>query len=166
MTAPRERRKATKSGSALSLNAILGEENNKKEVKAAATVSDELPEDEAILKAWDAIPAEFEAIQQTRLANTLKNATAEVETADGIKILTFKVSNTAQQKWIRDNRLRPLEGNLQKKLGTSKLRLEVGVIPMEEKEVQPYTDQEKATALMGKNGEIQNLIKDFGLETK
>ena len=162
----RGRRKAAKSGSALSLNAILGEENNKKEVKAAATVSDELPEDEAILKAWDAIPEEFEAIQQTRLANTLKNATAEVETADGIKILTFKVSNTAQQKWVRDNRLRSLEGNLQKKLGTSKLRLEVGVIPMEEKEVQPYTDQEKATALMGKNGEIQNLIKDFGLETK
>ena len=163
---PRERRKAAKSGSALSLNAILGEENNKKEVKAAPTVSDELPEDEAILKAWEAIPEEFEAMQQTRLANTLKNAAPEVETADGIKILTFKVSNTAQQKWIRDNRLRSLEGNLQKKLGTSKLRLEVGVIPMEEKEVQPYTDQEKATALMGKNGEVQNLIKDFGLETK
>ncbi len=52
------------------------------------------------------------------------------------------------------------------KVGSSKLRLEVGVIPMEEKEKQPYTDQEKATALMGKNGEIQNLIKDFGLETK
>ena len=165
-TAPRERRKAAKSGSALSLNAILEEENNKKEVKAASTVSDELPEDEAILKAWNAIPEEFEAMQQTRLANTLKNAAPEVETADGIKILTFKVSNTAQQKWIRENRLRSLEGNLQKKLGTSKLRLEVGVIPMEEKEVQPYTDQEKATALMGKNGEVQNLIKDFGLETK
>ena len=135
-------------------------------MKAAATVSDELTEDEAILKAWNAIPEEFEAMQQTRLANTLKNAAPEVETADGIKILTFKVSNTAQQKWIRDNRLRSLEGNLQKKLGTSKLRLEVGVIPMEEKEVQPYTDQEKATALMGKNGEVQNLIKDFGLETK
>ena len=88
------------------------------------------------------------------------------ETADGVKILTFKVSNTAQQKWIKDNRLRSLEGNLQKKLGTSKLRLEVGVVPMEEKEVQPYTDQEKATALMGQNGEVQNLIKDFGLETK
>ena len=96
----------------------------------------------------------------------LKNATAEVETADGIKVLTFKVVNTAQQKWIQDNRLRSLEGNLQKKVGSSKLRLEVGVIPMEKKEKQPYTDQEKATALMGKNGEIQNLIKDFGLETK
>ncbi|MBR7004124.1 MAG: DNA polymerase III subunit gamma/tau [Bacteroidales bacterium] len=165
-SAPRERRRSAKSGSALSLNAILEEENKKHEETVVQTVSDELPEDETILKAWAAIPEEFEAMQQTRLANTLKNATAEVETADGIKILTFKVVNTAQQKWIQDNRLRSLEGNLQKKVGSSKLRLEVGVIPMEEKEKQPYTDQEKATALMGKNGEIQNLIKDFGLETK
>ena len=59
-----------------------------------------------------------------------------------------------------------LEGNLQKKVGSSKLRLEVGVVPMADKGVQPYTDQEKATALMGQNGEVQNLIKDFGLETK
>ncbi len=163
---PRERRRSAKSGSALSLNAILEEENKKHEETVVQAVSDELPEDDIILKAWAAIPEEFEAMQQTRLANTLKNATAEVETADGIKVLTFKVVNTAQQKWIQDNRLRSLEGNLQKKVGSSKLRLEVGVIPMEEKEKQPYTDQEKATALMGKNGEIQNLIKDFGLETK
>ena len=162
---PRERRTA-KTGSALSLNAILEEENNKKVEKAVETVSDEIPDDESILKAWASIPGEFEAVNQTRLANTLKNATAEVATADGIKILTFKVSNTAQQKWIQDNRLRSLEGNLQKKLRSSKLRLEVGVVPIEEKEVQPYTDQEKATALMGTNGEVQNLIKDFGLETK
>ena len=162
---PRERR-PVKTGSALSLNAILEEENNNKAKKTAETISDELPEDETILKAWASIPDEFEAMQQTRLANTLKNATAEVATVDGIKILTFKVSNTAQQKWIQDNRLRSLEGNLQSKVKSSKLRLEVGVIPMEEKEIQPYTDQEKATALMGSNGEVQNLIKDFGLETK
>ena len=162
---PRERR-PVKTGSALSLNAILEEENNNKAKKAAETISDELPEDETILKAWASIPDEFEAMQQTRLANTLKNATAEVATVDGLKILTFKVSNTAQQKWIQDNRLRSLEGNLQSKVKSSKLRLEVGVIPMEEKEIQPYTDQEKATALMGSNGEVQNLIKDFGLETK
>ena len=64
----------------------------------------------------------------------------------------------AQEKWIRDNRLLSLEGNLQNKAGSSKIRLEVGVIPAEEKEAQPYTDHEKATALMGQNGAIQNLV--------
>jgi DNA polymerase-3 subunit gamma/tau len=164
--APRARKKPGKTGSALSLNAIMEEEESKKEEKKAPAVSDELPDDETILKAWKAIPEEFKAMNQIRLANTLENATVEIETAGDTKIVTFKVSNASQQKWIQENRLLTLEGNLQKKVGASRIRLEVGVIPMEEKEIQPYTDQEKATALMGKNGEVQNLIKDFGLETK
>ena len=105
-------------------------------------------------------------MNQIRLANTLENSEVEIGSADGMKIVTFKVSNEAQRKWIQENRLLSLEGNLQKKTGSSKIRLEVGVIPMEEKEVQPYTDQEKATALMGQNGELRNLVKDFGLETR
>ena len=164
--APRARKKPAKTGSVLSLNAIMEEEESKKEEKKAPVVSDELPDDETILKAWKAIPEEFKAMNQIRLANTLENATVEIETAGDTKIVTFKVSNASQQKWIQENRLLTLEGNLQKKVGASRIRLEVGVIPMEEKEIQPYTDQEKATALMGKNGEVQNLIKDFGLETK
>ncbi|MBQ8061194.1 MAG: DNA polymerase III subunit gamma/tau [Bacteroidales bacterium] len=161
---PRERRKPSKSGSALSLNAILEEEENKKTTQKVLAVSNELPQDESILQAWATVPEEYSS--SPRLANTLKNAEVELETSEGMKVLTFKVSNLSQQKWIQENRLLALEGNLQKKVGSSRIRLEVGVIPMEEKERQPYTDQEKATALMGKNGEIQNLIKDFGLETK
>ena len=165
-TAPRTRKKPAKTGSALSLNAILEEEENKKEVKKAAVVSDELPDDDKIMSAWKSIPEEFKAVNQIRLANTLENAIVEIQESDGMKTVTFKVSNEAQRKWIQENRLLSLEGNLQKKTGSSRIRLEVGVIPMEEKEVQPYTDQEKATALMGENGELRNLVKDFGLETK
>ena len=165
---PRTRKKPTKTGSALSLNAIMEEEENKKKKEEVTPqeVSDKLPDDEVIRNAWKAIPEEFKAMNQIRLANTLQNAEIEIETSEGMKTITFKVSNEAQRKWIQENRLLSLEGNLQKKTGSSKIRLEVGVIPMEEKEIQPYTDQEKATALMGQNGEIQNLVKDFGLETK
>ena len=165
---PRTRKKPTKTGSALSLNAIMEEEENKKKKEEVTPqeVSDKLPDDEVIRNAWKAIPEEFKAMNQIRLANTLQNAEIEIETSEGVKTVTFKVSNEAQRKWIQENRLLSLEGNLQKKTGSSKIRLEVGVIPMEEKEIQPYTDQEKATALMGQNGEIQNLVKDFGLETK
>ena len=165
---PRTRKKPAKTGSALSLNAIMEEEENKKKKEEVTSqeVSDELPDDEVIRNAWKAIPEEFKAMNQIRLANTLQNAEIEIEASEGMKTVTFKVSNEAQRKWIQENRLLSLEGNLQKKTGSSKIRLEVGVIPMEEKEIQPYTDQEKATALMGQNGEIQNLVKDFGLETK
>ena len=136
------RKKPSKTGSALSLNAILEEEETKKEETKATVISDELPDDETILKAWKTIPEEFKAMSQIRLANTLENAEVEIETTGEGKTVTFKVSNTSQQKWIQENRLLALEGNLQKKTGSSKIRLEVGVIPMEEKEAQPYTDQE------------------------
>ena len=162
--APRERRRPAKTGSALSLSAILEDAESGKAAEKASPVSNELPEDEAILKAWEGIPEEYSS--KPRLANTLKNALVEIGTDEGLKILTFKVSNASQQQWIRENSLRSLEGYLQTKVRSSKLRLEVGVIPMEEKKAQPYTDQEKASALMGANGEVQNLIKDFGLETK
>lgn len=161
------RKKPAKTGSALSLSAILEEEEEKKkETVKAPEISGELPEDEAIIAAWKTIPDEFKAANQIRLANTLENATLEIETSGDMKVVTFKVSNEAQRKWIQENRLLALEGNLQKKTGSSKIRLEVGVIPMEEKEIQPYTDQEKATALMGENVELRGLVKDFGLETR
>ncbi len=162
--APRARRKPAKTGAALSLNSIMKEEETKKVEKKAVVIEDAIPDDETLLNAWKTVPAEYAS--SPRLANTLQNADVSVEMKDGYKLLTFNVSNDAQEKWIRANRLMDLEGNLQKKVGSSKLRLDVGVVPMEDKGVQPYTDQEKATALMGQNGEVQNLIKDFGLETK
>ena len=163
--APRARRKPAKTGASLSLSSIIEEEeNNKKAVKETVQVADVMPEDAAVLEAWKRVPEEYAS--SPRLANTLQNAEVSVETKDGYKELLFKVSNTSQEKWIRENRLMILEGNLRKKLGSSRIRLEVGVIPAEETGAQPYTDQEKATVLMGQNEEVQNLVKDFGLETK
>lgn len=162
--APRTRRKPAKTGASLSLNSIMEEEESKKTVKETVQVADIIPEDEAVLEAWKKIPDENAS--SPRLANTLRNAEVSIEAKDGYKELTFKVSNAAQEKWIRENRLMDLEGNLRKKAGSSRIRLEVSVIPVEEKAAQPYTDQEKATALMEQNGEVQNLVKDFGLETK
>ena len=162
--APRTRRKPVKTGVSLSLNSMIEEEENKKVVNEAAPVADVIPDDDAVLEAWKTIPAENAS--SPRLANTLQNAEVGIETKDGYKMLTFKVSNAAQEKWIRENRLMVLEGNLRKKVGSSRIRLEVRVLPIEDKGVQPYTDQEKATVLMGQNGEVQNLVKDFGLETR
>lgn len=162
--APRTRRKPVKTGVSLSLNSMIEEEENEKVVKEATPVADVIPDDDAVLEAWKTIPAENAS--SPRLANTLQNAEVGIETKDGYKMLTFKVSNAAQEKWIRENRLMVLEGNLRKKVGSSRIRLEVGVLPIEDKGVQPYTDQEKATVLMGQNGEVQNLVKDFGLETR
>ncbi len=162
--APRTRRTPVKSGAALSLNSIIEDGEKKKEVKEVVKEAEVIPEDETLLRAWREIPEAYSS--KPRLANTLGNAKVEVAVKDGYKELTFKVSNASQEKWIRENSLLELEGLVRKKAGSSLVRLEVGVVPVEDKGVQPYTDQEKATALMGSNGEVQNLVKDFGLETK
>ncbi len=161
---PRARRKPAKTGASLSLNSLLEEDKAAEVVKEESKVTEGIPDDDAVLAAWKTVPDEYSS--SPRLANTLRNARVSIAMKDGFKELTFKVSNASQEKWIRENRLLALEGNLQKKVGSSRLRLEVGVIPVEDKGTQPYTDQEKAAALMGRNGEVQNLVKDFGLETK
>lgn len=94
---------------------MIEEEENKKVVNEAAPIADVIPEDSALLEAWKTIPAEYAS--SPRLANTLQNAEVSIETKDGYKELTFKVSNASQEKWIRENRLLVLEGICGRKPG-------------------------------------------------
>lgn len=159
----RARRRPVKSGSSLSLNSILKEDERKSDEPTVA-VEDGAPGDNAIIEAWKTLPGYF--ARSPRLASTLEHAETAISEEDGVKVLTFKVDNVAQQVWIREKQLHSLEGYLQSKVSSSKIRLEVDVKPAEELKTQPYTDQEKATALMRQNGKVGDLIRDFGLETK
>ena len=163
--APRTRRRtAGKSGASLSLSS-LREEKTAAPVAADATAADDaLPEDEVLLAAWKELPGSQAG--QPRLASMLQNAQVEISAADGVKVALFRVDNVSQMQWIREKKLHELEGFLQRRSGSSKVRLEVDVRPTEDKPVAPYTDHEKATALMERSGEVQHLIRDFGLETK
>jgi DNA polymerase-3 subunit gamma/tau len=161
--APRTRRKANASGASLSLSAIK-QESEKKVTSTAVKEDDEMPDDEAVRNAWHELP-EFCA-KQPRLSSTLQNAEYSITEKEGCKVLCFNVDNVAQQAWIRERQLHALEGYLQKKIGSTKIRLDVDVKPTEQKEMTPYTDEEKAKALMKENGEVGSLIKDLGLETK
>ncbi|MBQ0144124.1 MAG: DNA polymerase III subunit gamma/tau [Bacteroidales bacterium] len=161
---PRARKKPVRTSASLSLSSIMGEGETEKTVVKAAVQSDELPDDDAVVAAWAKVPEVY--AQSPRLASTLKNASISIEVNEGYKEVTFKVSNESQEKWIRENKLHDIEGSLQKKVGSSKVRLFVGVVPLEDAEIQPYTDQEKATALMEKNEAVKNFVMDFGLETK
>jgi DNA polymerase-3 subunit gamma/tau len=161
--APRTRRKANASGASLSLNAIK-QESEKKVTSTTVKEDDEMPDDEAVRNAWHELP-EF-CSKQPRLSSTLQNAEYSITEKDGCKVLCFNVDNVAQQAWIRERQLHALEGYLQKKIGSTKIRLDIDVKPTEQKEMTPYTDEEKAKALMKENGEVGSLIKDLGLETK
>ena len=162
--APKPRKKSVKTGASLSLNAIVEEDAAKKGGAESAFENEALPSDEAVLEAWKRLPEDYRSTP--RLATMLATAKVRVTTQGDYKELVFQVLSPAQEKWIREKQLHTLEGNLQQKAGSGKLRLELEVAPRAEEEVQPYTDQEKATALMEQNGEVKSMVKDFGLETK
>ena len=161
---PRPRPRPAKTGAALSLNSIVKEGAGKSEDRQEPEKTTQLPDDEAVLSAWKTIPAGVSA--SPRLASALSSAKVKVSVEGGVKVLTFTVSNESQEKWIRANKLLALEGILQKNTGSSNVRLEIEVAPVEDKSTQPYTDQEKATVLMDKSSEVKNLVRDFGLETE
>lgn len=158
---PRARKTAVRSSLSLASMTSSGET---KETAGPSVQSDILPEDDAIKAAWSKIPDDYSS--SPRLASALRNALLTCETSSGCKEVTFKVSNESQQKWIKENKLHALEGRLQELAGSSKIRLSVGVVPMEDTTLQPYTDNEKAAALMEKNEGVKSLIKTFELETR
>ena len=158
---PRARKTAVRSSLSLASMTSSGET---KETAGPSVQSDILPEDDAIKAAWSKIPDDYAS--SPRLASALRNALLTCETSSGCKEVTFKVSNESQQKWIKENKWHALEGRLQELAGSSKIRLSVGVVPMEDTTLQPYTDNEKAAALMEKNEGVKSLIKTFELETR
>ena len=158
---PRARKTAVRSSLSLASMTSSGET---KETAGPSVQSDILPEDDAIKAAWSKIHEDYAS--SPRLASALRNALLTCETSSGCKEVTFKVSNESQQKWIKENKLHVLEGRLQELAGSSKIRLSVGVVPMEDTTLQPYTDNEKAAALMEKNEGVKSLIKTFELETR
>ena len=124
----------------------------------------ELPSDELIAEKWKEMPDLYKS--RPRMANTLLNSEIEITGEEGRKVLTFKVTNVAQQKWIEEKLLRDIEINFQKITGSSGVVLRVGVVPDTEKKTELYTSQEKARFLMSNDLQVKNLITDLGLDTK
>jgi len=158
----RTRRRAPRAASALSIASIDAPSS---EASAARedSPSDKLPSDEEILAAWNALPAEYAS--RPRLSGSLSSAKVEINESDGVKVLTFFVVNLSQQQWIQERLLMELEGRMQSRLSSSRLKLLVEVTPVEEVEKTSLTQREKAQALIEKNAEIMNLVKDLGLDT-
>ena len=72
-----------------------------------------------------------------------------------------------QKTWIEGKLLFQLEGEIQKILGTDKLRLRVDVPPENDEEPKKiYKPREQAEDLMSKNEEVRKLVNDLGLDTK
>ncbi len=162
---PKPRRRAAKTGAALSLDALMQDQQTQsarpEEVEKAPT---ELPADEVLTAKWQELAGQYS--DKPRLASTLSNATLEMAEEDGRKVATALVMNVSQKQWIEERLLHELEGRFQKLCGSPRVALRIGVVPDTEKKEVLYTNAEKAQYLMSQNGDVKNLITDLGLDIK
>ena len=162
---PARRKRAPKTGSALSMNAIMDEKAEAPQEEEAVAVEEKLPDEAAIQAAWKTLVGQFTA--RPRLANTLAQAKLREEEGEGVKSIFFSVSNAAQKQWIEEKMLRDLERQFRELLSCHKVNLHVDEIPEEDTgEKVPYMPEEKAKVLMDTNPEVRELVAALGLDTK
>ena len=163
--APAPAKPAVKGAAALSLSSLMDES----EAAVAAPVETRRhdltpPADELLTEKWKELAAQYTS--QPRLANAMLKADLDIAEEDGMKIVTFRVMNQAQQKWIQEKLLRDMEGRYRKLTDSGLVRLAVDVAPDTETVEQIYMPEEKAKVLIESNREIQGLVIDLGLDIK
>ncbi len=162
---PARRKRAPKTGSALSMNAIMDEKEEKPQEEETVAVEEVLPDSAAVQGAWKTLVGKFS--DRPRLANALAQAKLREEEGEGVKSVYFSVSNAAQKQWIEEKMLRDLERQFRELLSCHKVNLHVDDIPEEDTgERVPYMPEEKAKVLMDTNPEVRELVAALGLDTK
>ena len=162
--APAPRRRAAKTGSALSINSIMEEKAEEPAPAEAVQQEAALPEDDLVRLKWKELAGQYSA--KPRLASMLSGGNIQLTEENGVKQVEFFVTNEAQKQWVEEKMLRELEKKLRDLLTCSRVNVVVSVIPMEEMEKKPYMPEEKAKDLMEKNPEVRAFVADMGLDTK
>ena len=132
----------------------------------AAALTDEPLTFESMMNAWQ------DMADMEKSSGRSSLATAMLHRSPGIDIeaatLTFFVSNSAQQEWIREKALMRMEAALRKKLKNSKVKIDVQIYesPAGQKDSTPYMPVDKAKFLVAKQPELNELVKDLELDVK
>ena len=158
------RRRAAKTGSALSMSAIIEEKPKEVEQVASAAEESALPEDEVLILKWKEMAGQYGS--KPRLASMLQSGKVEVREENNLKVVEFFVTNESQRQWIVEKMLRELENKLRELTACSRINVEVSVTPMEDVEKVPYMPEEKAKDLMDKEPAVRELVAAMGLDTK
>ena len=158
------RRRVPKTGSALSMNAIM-DEKPEEAAPAEEASAITLPEDGLLRTKWEELAQTYSA--KPRLANMLLNGKLDIREEEGVKIMELHVINESQKQWMEDKMLRELENRIRALSACPKINILVSVTPEEESgEKVPYMPEEKAKDLMERNPEVRALVTDFSLDVK
>ncbi len=158
------RRRTPKTGSALSMSALMEEKKEEEAPVEAAPQNQALPEDEVVRLKWKELAGQYSS--KPRLQSMLLSGNIQLSEENGTKLVEFFVTNEAQKQWVEEKMLRELENKLRELVTCTKVNVLVSVTPMEEIEKVPYMPEEKAKDLMEKNPEVRAFVADMGLDTK
>ena len=158
------RRRTPKTGSALSMSAIMEEKKEESAPVEAAPQNQALPDDDLVRLQWKELAKQYSA--KPRLASMLSSGNIHLGEDNGVKQVEFFVTNDAQKQWVEEKMLRELETKLRELVSCTKVNVLVSVTPMEETEKVPYMPEEKAKDLMEKNPDVRAFVADMGLDTK
>ena len=161
---PTPRRRTPKSGSALSMSAIMEEKPEVAAVVEEAPKEVKLPDDDTLRLKWKEMAGQYGS--KPRLASMLQSGRVEVAEENGVKFVSFFVTNDSQKQWIEEKMLRELEGKLRDLVACPKVNVLVCVTPIEEGEKVPYMPEEKAKDLMEKEPSVREFVAAMGLDTK
>ena len=158
------RRRTPKTGSALSMSALMEEKKEEEAPVETVAESKALPEDEVVRLKWKELAGQYSS--KPRLQSMLQSGNIQLSEENGTKLVEFFVTNEAQKQWVEEKMLRELENKLRELVTCTKVNVLVSVTPMEEIEKVPYMPEEKAKDLMEKNPEVRAFVADMGLDTK
>ncbi len=133
----------------------------------AAALTDEPLTFESMMNAWQTLADREKSSGRSSLATAMlhRSPGIDIETA----VLTFFVSNSAQQEWIREKALSRMEAALRKELRNNKVKINVQIYESpagQHKDSTPYMPTDKAKFLVAKQPELNELVKDLELDVK
>lgn len=132
----------------------------------SASLTDEPLTFESMMNTWQAMADREKSSGRSALATAmlLHSPGIDIENA----VLTFFVSNSAQQEWIREKALMRMESAIRQELGNNKVKIDVQIYesPSGQKDATPYMPVDKAKFLVAKQPELNELVKDLDLDVK
>lgn len=155
---PRARRTAA----SVSLGSMIAEAEGQRGTATEVKAADPLLPDEQIRAKWPELGARFAS--RPRLANAISNARLEIREENGMKIVRFFVVSDAQSDWIKSTMLTRMQEEFKQLAGSSRLGIEVDVLPQEEQKPVVYLDKDKAKRMMNENPEVALLVKELELD--
>lgn len=151
-----------RTAASISLGSMLAEAGERQGIETEVKSEDPLLTDEQIRQKWPELGERFAS--RPRLASAISNAKIEIREENGLKIVKFFVLSDAQSDWIKSTMLTRLQEEFKQIAGSSKLGIEVDVLPQEEQKPVVYLEKDKAKRMMVENPEVALLVQDLGLD--